>query len=119
MKTILLFCILSAAGFAADTRPTVLIAYPSANKPTVSKQDLVSIIVEKGSYIVEGTVIPESSVVGYVNGLLKDKSSGVVCLYVRPDLTFGEVFHSVDQLRETNATTVAVSRLALPYNSKL
>ncbi len=119
MKKGLLFCLFSAAAFAADNRATVTIAYPSNGKTSVSQQDVVSVVVEKGAYLVEGNVVPEANLVAYVNGLLKTKAAGIVCVYVRPDLSFGDVVHGVDQLRETNATAVTLSRIALPYSAKL
>ena len=119
MKKLLFFLMVGAAAYAANNRPTVLIAYPSSGQATVSKQDVISVVVEKGAYLVEGNIVADSNLVAYVNGLLKTKPAGMVCVYVRPDLSFGDVLHGVDQLRETNAVTVALSRAALPYSAKL
>ena len=117
MKTLLFLALIGTASLAAES-PSVVLSYPGA-KSAVAKSDVVTVVVDKGVYTVDGTLVPEANLVPYVNGLLRDKPSGLVCVYVRENATLGEVVHSVDQLRTTHATTVALSRSFLGLHQEL
>lgn len=114
MKTLLYLALLSAGATMAQAFPNVVIAYPSKSTPLVQKTDMISVVVEKGAYSVEGKTIAPVSLVSYTNALLKSKPQGVVFVYVREGTTFGDFVRGVDQLRETDAQTIAVSSQELP-----
>lgn len=114
MKTLLCLALLSAGATMAQAYPNVVISYPSRNAAKVQKSEMLSVVVEKGAYSVEGRTIAPVSLVSYTNALLKSKPQGVIFVYVREGTTFGDFVRGVDQLRETDAQTIAVSSEELP-----
>jgi len=120
MKTSALSILLAlglAAGLcAAETKeyPPISFVLPSTSGPTISRDQIVTVVVEPGFISHEDTPIPQDSVASYIDSVLKAKNVSSIGVYVRQGVKYGDLVKALDQLRLSGAKSIGVSMTELP-----
>ena len=112
------FC---AGALAADKReyPQITANFPSHAKTTISRDELITLVIEGPTITYESNAIPSAGMVDYVNNLLKAKNVSQIGVYTREGASYGDVVRAMDSLRETNAKNIGLSMAALPVGREL
>lgn len=120
MKTyalsILLALGLATGVCAAETKdyPPISFVLPSTYGSTISRDQIVTVVVEAGFISHEDTPIPQDRVASYIDTVLKAKNASSIGVYVRQGVKYGDLVKALDQLRLSSAKSIGVSMTELP-----
>ena len=112
-----LFALGVCAGLFAEeskTYPQISFVLPSTSGSTVSRDQIVTVVVEPGFLSHEETPIPEDGVASYIDNVLKAKNASYIGVYVRQGVKYGDLVKALDQLRLSSAKSIGVSMNELP-----
>ena len=114
---IALFAIGLCADVLAEEKrayPQISFCGPGAGKTPVSRADFIILVVEGPTISYEASPIASTTVVEYVNNLLKIKNVSYLGVYIREGTKYGDVVRAIDTLRLTDAKNVGVSMVEIP-----
>lgn len=94
--------------------PNIAFVGPGSGKTTISRDQLVLLVVEGPFISHEGKPVPSAGIVDYVNSLLKIKNVSYLGVHSREGVKYGDVIRAIDVLRKTNAKDIGVSMIELP-----
>jgi biopolymer transport protein ExbD len=106
---------LSAQGFAASDAdyPPISFVGPGKAGSSVDKTQFLVLVVEQGFVSHNSTPIPQGGVINYINSTLKAQGASFLGVHIRQGIKFGDVVKALDELRKTNAKSIAVSMVEL------
>lgn len=107
--------VLSGTGLAQSRAgyPEISFVGPSSGRPTLTKDQLVTLVIEGPFVSHEKAPIAPDIIVGYVNDALKSKGVSAVGVHIREGVKYGDVVRVLDTLSQTDARSIGVSMVEL------
>ena len=96
------------------TYPPISFVAPGSGPASVSKDQLVILVVESAYISHDGVPISAEGLIDYLNATMSNEDAPYLAVHLREGITYGDFVNAIDGVSNTAARSIAVSMKELP-----